>query len=73
MVRFTVAASFSVLVLIGPATAFAQSDMSTYGDTLRKNSHTHSAIHPVKRGSASAAKHNAGGQRHAASTGHHHR
>ncbi len=40
MLRRIVAASLAILVAGGPAIALAQSDTTTYSDTLRKKSHS---------------------------------
>jgi hypothetical protein len=68
MIRSVFAATLAAAMLAGPTMALAQGDMVTYGDTLRKKSSAHSAVHPVKRGTVSA-KHGAGA--HAAAKGHH--
>ena len=60
MVRSVFAATLAVALFAGPVMALAQTtDMVTYGDTLRKKSNSHSAIHPVTRGPANG-KHAAG-------------
>jgi hypothetical protein len=70
MIRSVFAATLAAAVLAGPAIALAQTDMVTYGDTLRKKSSgAHSAVHPVQRGTVSA-KHGAGGVKHPAVQGH---
>jgi hypothetical protein len=68
MVRSVFAAVLASAMLVGPAMALAQTDMVTYGDTLRKKSGPHSAVHSVARGSA-GAKHGSGGK-HTASSKH---
>jgi hypothetical protein len=69
MTRSVFAATLAAVMLFGPAVALAQTDMVTYGDTLRKKSGAHSAIRQVKHGSL-GAKH-AGS--HAAAKGRHHK
>jgi hypothetical protein len=69
MTRSVFAATLAAFMLFGPAAALAQTDMVTYGDTLRKKSGAHSAVRPVKHGSI-GAKH-AGS--HPAARGHHHK
>ncbi len=54
MTRSFFAATLAAAILVAPSIALAQTDMVTYGDTLRKKSGTHSAVHPVKRGTVSA-------------------
>jgi hypothetical protein len=70
MIRSVFAATLAVVMFAGPTVALAQTDMVTYGDTMRKKSSAHSAVHPVKHGTVSA-KHGAGG--HGAPKGHHHK
>jgi hypothetical protein len=73
MIRSVFAATFAAALLAGPAIALAQTDMVTYGDTLRKKSPgTHSALHQVQRGTVSA-KHGASGARHPAAKARHHK
>jgi hypothetical protein len=70
MIRSVFAATLAVALFAGPAIALAQTDMVTYGDTLRKKSSgAHSALHQVQRGTVSA-KHGTGGARHPAAQGH---
>lgn len=73
MVRSVFAATLAAALLAGPAIALAQTDMVTYGDTLRKKSPgAHSALHQVQRGPV-GAKHGAGGARHPAARARHHK
>jgi hypothetical protein len=66
MIRSVFAATLAAVLLVGPAVALAQTDMVTYGDTLRKKSSgAHPALHQVQRGTVSA-KHGAGGAKHPA-------
>jgi hypothetical protein len=71
MIRSVFAATLAAAMLAGPAIALAQTDMVTYGDTLRKKSSSaHSAVRPVKRGTVSA-KHGGGSGKHPAAKAHH--
>ncbi len=71
MMRFVFAASAAALLMASPGIARAQ-DMIGYGDTMRKNSHAQSAVHPVKRGTTSA-KHSAKSAPHAVKKAHGHK
>jgi hypothetical protein len=71
MMRFVFAASAAALLMASPGIARAQ-DMVGYGDTMRKHSHTQSAVHPVKRGAA-PAKHGGKSTPHAAKRAHGHK
>jgi hypothetical protein len=78
MIRSVFAATLAAALLAGPAIALAQTDMVTYGDTLRRKSSAHSAVPPVKHGSTTTKRGNAGGKRaaaksHPASKAHSHR
>jgi hypothetical protein len=64
MIRLVLAASAAAMLMASPGIARAQ-DMVGYGDTMRKHSHTQSAVHPVKRGAA-PAKHSGKSTAHAA-------
>ena len=68
MIRSVFAATLAAVMFAGPTVALAQTDMVTYGDTMRKKSSAHSAVHSVKHGTVSA-KHGAGA--HASAKGHH--
>ena len=49
MIRSVFAAALAAAMLAGPTVALAQTDMVTYGDTLRKKSSgAHSAIHAAR-------------------------
>jgi hypothetical protein len=73
MIRSVFAAALAAAMLAGPTVALAQTDMVTYGDTLRKKSSgAHSAVHQVKRGTVSA-KHGGSSGKHPVAKGHHHK
>ena len=72
MIRSVFAATLVAAMLAGPAVVLAQTDMVTYGDTLRKGSGAHSAVQPVRHGTVGAkhagAMHAGGG--HSAAKAH---
>jgi hypothetical protein len=68
MVRAVFVGVLAAALFAGPVIALAQTDMVTYGDTMRKTPTTHPSVRPVTRGSVSSA--DARGARHTTSAQH---
>jgi hypothetical protein len=71
MIRFVFAVSAAALLMASSGIARAQ-DMVGYGDTMRKQGHASSAVHPVKHGAA-ATQHSTKSAGHVAKKGHGHK
>jgi hypothetical protein len=54
MIRHLLAASCAALLLAVPAVSQAQSETSTYSDTLRKHPKAGTSVHKATQGTASA-------------------